>query len=113
MRATADVAAGGKMDAGAAGLRSETRVAVQQHTCCEGLCQAADLLGKRHLLGRCQVLLAHRDPATAPVERRCDDIGERPARLPAIGDQEDRRGGKVHRDAYVPIRPSSGLDGSA
>src|SRR5581483_405324 len=66
-------------------------------------------LRERHLLVIGQILLAQADPAAARRERRADDLSERPARLPTVGDQQQGR----RRQPHVPTRPSCGLDGSA
>ena len=54
---------------------------------------------------RRQILFADADPAAAGLERRGDDIRQRPARLAAIGDNEKRR---VGNSQFAPLfaRPS-------
>src|SRR5215469_4640749 len=47
---------------------------------------------------RRQILLTQAEPAAPSREGRCRDFFERPARLAAVGDDQQRRDGKPHDD---------------
>ena len=93
------IAARGQMHAIGAGARGQRRVS---HACISfapfARAQRQQRARQQNLLVRRQVLFAQAYPAATGAQRRGDDVPERPPRLPAVGDEKERRIGKFHAD---------------
>ena len=90
------IAARRQMHAVDAGELGKRRLAMHHQTRAVAAHDRQQRARQQNLLVFRQILLAQAHPAATGRQRRGNDFGKRPARLPAVGDEKERRTGRLH-----------------